>query len=80
VDTSASSSDSFKFLRTYAAQMTMTARGIVERINVVRYLGLRKLATVGWKQCVSDMAQLAGAATIKLNAHRFQRNSAIAVR
>jgi hypothetical protein len=45
VDTSASSSGSFEFLRTYAAYMTMTARWIVERFNVVRYLGLRKLAS-----------------------------------
>jgi len=45
VDTSASSSGCFKFLRTYAAQMTMTTRWIVERINVVRYLGLCKFAS-----------------------------------
>jgi hypothetical protein len=45
VDTSASSSGSFKFLRTHAAQMTMAARWIVERFNVVRYFGLRKLAS-----------------------------------
>ncbi len=45
VDTSTSSSGSFEFLRTYAAQMTMPARWIVERVNVVRDFGLRKLAS-----------------------------------
>jgi len=45
VGTSASSSGSFGFLRTYAASMTMAARWIVEGINVVRYLGLCKLAS-----------------------------------
>jgi hypothetical protein len=45
VDTSASSSGCFEFLSTYAAQVTMAARWIVERINVVRYFGLRKLAS-----------------------------------
>jgi hypothetical protein len=45
VDTSASSSGSFEFLWTYAAQMTVAARWIVERINVVRYFSLRKLSS-----------------------------------
>jgi len=46
VDTSASSSGCFEFLRTYATQMTMATRWIVERINVVSYLGLCKFASL----------------------------------
>lgn len=44
MDTSASSAGSFEFLRTYAAYMTMATRWIAERINVIRYFNLRKLA------------------------------------
>jgi hypothetical protein len=43
VDTS--SSGSFKFLRAYAAQMTMAAGWIVERVDVISYLGLRELSS-----------------------------------